>query len=168
MIGDVEQPLRLSDPFGALKPVVQVADFHVGLLDQCIKRLAILTFEQPNAAIVAAATVAESVGLALVPRDPPQPVVAIANFVLLAPVATVFGEPDERYTDWFRSSYLRVFENKVPERDICDTLTRYACDGRRDRRLQYDRVVLPARLSCGTPALVMDSHVAGELCPLGT
>ena len=79
-----------------------------------------------------------------------------------------FGEPDERYTDWFRSSYLRVFENKVPERDICDTLTRYACDGRRDRRLQYDRVVLPARLSCGTPALVMDSHVAGELCPLGT
>ena len=28
VIGDVEQPLRLSDPFGALKPVVQVADFH--------------------------------------------------------------------------------------------------------------------------------------------
>ncbi|MEM7170277.1 MAG: hypothetical protein AAF530_08900 [Pseudomonadota bacterium] len=75
-------------------------------------------------------------------------------------------QPDYDYTNWTASHYRTVFQHDEARRDLIDCIIQDAESQSYFSRVQYDRVVLPARLANGRPALISVSEVAPGLLPL--
>lgn len=75
-------------------------------------------------------------------------------------------QPDFDYTNWTASHYRTVLVRDEARRDLIDSIIQDAEAQSHYSRVQYDRVLLPAKLKNGTPAVIAVSELSPGLLPL--
>ena len=76
------------------------------------------------------------------------------------------SETDLVYSRWCEEAYWQVLETKEPRLQAIDAVAQYYDSGRKRRRVQYERLLLPARLSDDTPAIIIVTEVVPALISL--